>query len=705
MAVINTIREKMGTLVVVLIGAAIIAFVVADLLGPQSSLFSGVDRTVGEIAGEEISLEEFQNKMDELEAQFAMRNNGQNLSEAQRAAIRNQAWEALIAEKAFNKQYEELGLRVPEEEVVDMVQGNNISEELRQSFVNPETGEFDRSMLINYLQNVQNMPPQQQAMWYTYEASLRPGRKRLKYENMLLHTEYVTTAEAQREYRAQNNVAEVEYLYVPFYAVSDSAVQVTDAELEAYLNKNKDRYKTEGGRTIKYVTFPIQASAEDREEFMRELNELKRDFAAAKNDSLFALNNTEGARAFGRYAPDQLPTELANNVNILQEGEVYGPFTSDNSYVLHKVSDITEDTLARAKASHILISAPESSSAEEKQAARQKAEDLLKRLRAGEDFAQLARENSDDPSASRGGDLGWFTEGRMVEPFDRAVFEQNEPGLVNRIVETSYGYHLIKVTEPETRTIYKVASVETDLAPSQNTRNQAYRNAELFASQVEDLEDFEQAVKSDSLTAYTATGIDQNERRINDMYEARPIVMWAYKDNTSVGEVSEVYELEDRYVVAAVTGKTEKGTAKVSDLREELTALVKNEKKAAQIKEKLSSLNGTLQEMAQAYGADAKVYSASDLRFGDFSLPTVGYAPAAVGAAFALNEGAVSKPVEAQNGVVVVKTISKTEAPEVADYASYEEQVQQRRSSRTPYLISEAVKESAAVEDKRYKFF
>lgn len=705
MAVINKIREKMGTFVVVLIGAAIVAFVVADLLGPQSSLFNSVDRTVGEIAGEEISLEEFQNKMDELEAQFAMRNNGGNLTEAQRTAIRNQAWEALIAEKAFGEQYEELGLRVPEEEVVDMVQGNNISEELRQSFINPETGEFDRSMLINYLQNIQNMPPQQQAMWYTYEASLRPGRKRMKYENLLLQSDYVTTAEARREHQQQNTVAEAEYLYVPFYAISDSAVQVSEADLKEYLNRYKDRYKTEGGRTIKYVSFPISPSAEDREFFTRELNQLKKDFAAAKNDSLFALNNTEGAQAYGRYAPDQLPQPLQANVDNLQEGEVYGPYISGDNYAFYKVSDIMEDTVARAKASHILIAAPETSTAEEKQAARKEAEELLAKLRAGEDFAELAREHSDDPSASRGGDLGWFTEGRMVEPFDKAVFEKGEQGLVNQVVETSYGYHLIKITEPVTRTVYEIAKVETELAPSQNTRNKAYRQAELFASRVEDLEDFEQAVETDSLTAHTATNVGPNERRINEMYEARPIVMWAYNENAAVGEVSEVYELEDRYVVAALAGKTEKGTADVADLREELTALVKNEKKEALIKERLSAMKGSLQEMAESFGADAKVYSASDLNPGDFSLPTVGYAPKAIGKVFALKEGEVSKPVEVQNGVVVIKTISKTEAAEVADYASYKEQLKQRRASRTPYLITEAVKKAAEVEDKRYKFF
>lgn len=696
----------MGTFVVILVGAAILAFVIADLLGPQSSLFSDVDRTVGEIAGEEVSLEEFQNKVDELEAQFALRNGGRNLTEAQRSALRIQAWDALVAQKSFKKQYEELGLEVTDEEVIDMVQGNNISEELRQSFVNPETGEFDRNMLLNYLQNIENMPPQQQAMWFAFESSLRPSRERMKYENMLLKSEYVTTAEAKREYMNQNSVAEIQYLYVPFYAVNDSLVQVTESELRTYLENHKELYQTEGSRSIKYVSFPIQPSAEDREAFTRELNSLKNDFANAQNDSLFALTNTEGGQAYGTYAPDQLPAELRDNVGNLQEGEVYGPYNNNGTFVLYKVSSIEQADEARARASHILISAPESSTEEEKRAAREEAEALLNRLRAGEDFATLAREHSDDtPSANRGGDLGWFSEGQMVEPFEQAVFGRNEEGLVDRIVETSYGYHIIKVTNAKENTVYEIARVETELTPSQSTRNSAYRQAELFASSVEDREDFERVVQNDTLNAQTARNIQKNDRRINDLYEARNIVMWAFKDKTSVGDVSEVYELEDQYVVATLIDKTEKGTANLEDVRAELTAKVKNEKKAQRIKEQLSSLSGTLEEKAQAYGADANVYSASEIRPADFSLPTIGYAPAAVGAAFGQNEGEVSKPVEAQNGVVVVRTIAKTEAQEIADYAAYREQIAQRRTNRMPYQITEAVKEAAEVKDERYKFF
>lgn len=695
----------MGTFVVILVGASILAFVVADLLGPGSSFFNNVDRTVGEIAGEEISLEEFQRKMDELEVQMAMQNGNQTLTEQQRTALRHQAWDALVAQKSFNKQYEKLGLETTNEEIIDMVQGNNISPSLKASFVNPETGEFDRSMLLNYLQNVKNMPPQQQNMWYAFEASLRPGRQRIKYENLLLKSNYVTTAEAKMEHKNQNSVAEVQYLYVPFYAISDSVVTVSDEELKSYLEKNKENYQTEGGRTIKYVSFPVQPSAEDREIFMRELNRLKADFAKAENDSVFAIKNTEGRQAFGTYAPDQLPTELKNNTNILTEGEVYGPFMSEGNYALYKVTDITQDTVFRARASHILISAPEASSAEEKKAAREKAEALLKRLKAGEDFAQLARENSSDPSSSRGGDLGWFSEGRMVEPFEKAVFGKNEAGLVDKVVETTYGYHLINVTEAKTNTVYKVAKVEAELAPSQNTRNQAYRKAELFAASAEDLDDFEELVNKDSLTAVTAKNIGPNESRINDMYNARNVVMWAYNDNTEPGEVSKVFELDDEYLVAVVTGKTEKGLARLEDVREEIVAKVKNEKKASQIKEKLSSINGTLEEKAKAFGNDAKVYTATDLKRGDFSLATIGYAPAVVGTAFALAEGQVSAPVEAQNGVVIIKTLAKNEAPEVADYSAFKEQIAERRNSRAPYQITEAVKDAAEVEDRRYKFF
>ncbi|WP_224995447.1 peptidylprolyl isomerase [Cesiribacter sp. SM1] len=703
MAVINTIREKLGVLVLVFIGLAIGAFILADMFGPNSS-FNAPDRTVGEIAGQEVSVDEFNLKVEELENQYQMRT-GAPITEAQRAAIRNQAWEALIAEKAFRQQFNRLGIAVTDDEIVDMVQGNNISPEIQQAFTNPETGEFDRNQLLSYLQNIKNMPPQQQMQWYMFEQTLRPARARMKYDNLLLKSEYITTAEAQREYNSQNAVAEVKYLYIPYYSIGDSTVQVSESELTQYLEENKSRYQSEATRSLKYVVFPVQPSESDREIFNRELQQLKDDFAAANNDSTFAVRNTEAGPAFARYGLDQLPAQLQSNAGQLQEGQIYGPFDENGSTVLYKVSSIASDSVYRARASHILVRAGEGTTPEQKAEARKKAEGLLAQLRGGADFAQLARENSDDPSASRGGDLGWFAQGRMVEPFENAVFERNEAGLVNRVVETNYGYHIINVTEPKTNTVYKIARVQADLTPGDQTRNEAYRKAEIFAAEAESPEELEKLAKEQGLNVQEARGIGQNERRVDNMFNARQLVMWAFADDTEQGEVSNVFELDDQYVVAVLTGKSDKGTAPLADVRDEVLAQVKNEKKAKQIKDKLASLNGSLDEMAQKYGSDASVYTASDVKPNVYTLSAVGYAPEVVGAAFGLKEGERSQPLETQQGVVIVETVNKTEPAEIADYGSVKEQLLQRRASRTPYLISEAVKEKAEIEDERYKYF
>ena len=99
------------------------------------------------------------------------------------------------------------------------------------------------------------------------------------------------------------------------------------------------------------------------------------------------------------------------------------------------------------RASHILIKVSPSASAEEKKKAKEKAEDILKKIKSGQDFAKLAAEFSDDPgSKTKGGDLGFFEKGRMVKPFEDAAFSL-KPGQVSGIIETQFGYHIIKVTE------------------------------------------------------------------------------------------------------------------------------------------------------------------------------------------------------------------------------------------------------------------
>ena len=701
MSLISKIREKTGLIVGAVAVGLILFLVGGDLLGPSSQLLGGPDKEIGEIAGEDITIDEYQQAINEIEANFYLQT-GRNPSDREQNTIRQQAWSKMVADVAFTKQFDELGIEVTEQELIDMVQGNNIDPGIRQSFTNPETGEFDRNRLVSYLQNMPQLPQEQQISWQLYEKNLAESRGRLKYEGLLSAADYVTTQEAKQLYQAENTTASVKYLYVPLYGTGDSSVQVSDQELTDYIEAHPKEFEVEDGRSFQFVAFPIVPSEQDKAAFQEELASLKEELTDAANDSTFAVINTDGnaAQAFRRYQAGDLPPYLAENIDSLKAGAIFGPSTEGEAYRLYKVSDVIEDTVSYAKARHILFQTEGKDQTE----VRNEARDVLKQLKDGGDFAALAREYSDDGSASQGGDLGWFPEGRMVAPFEKAVFSASKTGLVSNLVETEYGYHIIDVTALPTNKLYKIAMVERELYPSDATRDQAYRKADLFNSQVDDLQSFTQQAQQDSISVETAEELPPNTENVPGLGEARRVVRWAYND-ASIGDVSEVFELDNAYVVAALTGEREKGTAKLKDVRDQVLTKVQGRKSGEKIAQKLKGLTGSLDEIAKAYGDNANVYTSTDLKLSSSTLPNVGFAPEAVGKAFAMKEGQVSEPVITDNGVVIIEAQSVTPAAEIADYATYKDQVKQQQESRVSFNITEAVEENANIEDKRYKFY
>jgi len=702
MALISKIREKTGLAVGIIAFGLILFLVGGDILGPNSVILGKSRMEVGEIAGQKIGYEEYAQQIEELKYNYNL-NFGRNPTESEMLAIRQQAWDYLIVKKAFQNEFDQLGLVVTEEELVDMVQGKNIHPDLVRAFTNPETGEFERDQIVMYLQQINDMPPQQQAGWYLFEKNLQPSRLRLKYDNLLIKTDYVTEAEAQYQYQQENNVAEIRYLYIPYYSLSDTMVTVTDRDLQAYFDEHQNSYKNEDTRSISYISYPIIPSSEDTVFFLNELKNLASEFAGIDDDSIYARINTDGNAPFGSYTIGQLPSTVRNELDDLEPGFIVGPYLQSGNYVINKISDIVYDTLFYARASHILIK-PESESAADKEKARQKAQELLNQIRTGANFALLARDNSDDPSSSVGGDLGWFDENRMVKPFADAVFSRSAEGLVPRVVETQFGYHLIEVTGKKTNKLYKVATIEREITASDITRDEAFRKADYFSSRTANLEEFERNAANDSLTINDAEDIKKDDRSISGLGDAREIIRWTFLD-ASLYEVSTVFELEDQYVIAVLTGKTDAGPAELEDVRVQLTPKVKNELKAEYIIRKLQQFEGTLDEIAEQYGSEANVYESSDIKLSSNSIPNVGFAPIAVGTVFSLEEGEISEPIIENDGVLIIQLNALVESPEIADYTNYKNQIEQRRSGMTSYLTSEAIKAHSGIIDERYKFF
>jgi peptidyl-prolyl cis-trans isomerase D len=704
MALIKEIRQRTGLAIGVIAVGLIFFLVGGDILGPNSMILGQGKTTVGEIAGDKISYEEYIQKIEETKFSF-QQNTGRTPSENELYSIREQAWQALIVERVFSSQYEELGMTVSDAELIDMVQGKNIIAELRRELTNPETGEFDRQQLVAFLQSLETADPQQQLFWAQQEKLFADSRMRIKYDNMLGLSEYASVAEGRMQHKLANTIADVEHIHIPYYVVSDSSVSVSESELKSFLSKNKERFKVSASRDIEYISFSLNPSAEDSAAVRSEINSLTAELRNTTEDSVFVLRNSDVSNSFQTIFPgDPLPANLISNVESPEPGAVYGPFLTDRStYVSYKISEQFEGT-PRMRASHILLST-EGLDDVAKAEVNREAQRILDEVRSSGNFAQAAQQYGQDGTAQRGGDLGWFAKEDFIEEFSDAVFASRATGLINRIVETEYGYHIIEVTELPETTTYKIAVLELELIASDVTRNDVFRNADYFASSTSNAKEFRENAQKEGYQVLRANSVNPSARSLNNLDGAREIIRWSFNE-ASVGQVSTVFELDDSYVVALLAGKVEEGDASLNDsnTRSQVSSEVRNEKKAAYIIEQIKGLE-TLQAIKEKF-PEASLGSTADLRMNASVIPGVGFAPKAVGSIFGVQTtGVLSAPIVEDIGVILVKLNSITPASEIADFTRYQNEITSNASQRTSYMIMMAMEELADVKDYRYKFF
>ncbi|MEY2793433.1 MAG: Peptidylprolyl isomerase [Bacteroidota bacterium] len=705
MALITKIREKSGIAAAAIAISLILFLVGSDIFQGKSSLFGTNSQEVGEIAGEKIMIADFQKKVEEATANYTAQT-GKGPGEQEQQMIREQVWNQLVLDIAYKKEFDALGIKVSDEELVDMVQGNNIHPSVRQQFTNPQTGQFDKTFVIQFLKNLKTMPVQQQQAWANFEKSLSQDRLRSKYESLLRLSNFVTSNEAQKEYQTQTAKFNARFVHVPFYSINDSTVKVEESQLEEYLAKHKEQYKGYNSRSIQYVTFPVIPTKQDTVEFYNQIKKLAKDLAVAPNDSAFAMLNSD-VRTPYLVSYSEIPEAVKSQLGTFQVGGIYGPFKNGLTYSIYKYGGIKKDTLFTVRASHILIS-PASKTDSAKAQAKTRAESILAQIKGGANFETLAQMNGMDGTAQTGGDLGYFkNNGSMVKAFEKAVFGFNGTGLMPQIVETDFGYHIVKITDAKTNIAYRLAAINKNIAPTQATLDRVYAQADNFSNANGTVGAFEAALKKDkNLIMMRAEKIAENATSINTLTNAREIVRWAFDDNTAVGDGShKVFEQENQYIVAYLTGKTDKENVKVDDYRDEITSIVRNQLKGEKIKTKLSSLNGSLEQIAQKYGAGAIVENVVDLTLASGVLNSAGPDATALGRIAGLKTGKRSKVFVGDNGVYIVEKTAATAAPALADYSTYKNQIQMMESQRTSFYINEAIKDNAKIVDRRNKFY
>jgi peptidyl-prolyl cis-trans isomerase D len=709
MALINTIREKSGVAVGAVAVGMLLFIVGGDLIGGKNRLFGHDGQVVGEVNGSKIELPEFNAALEQAKQNFANQQ-GRPPDEQATGYLRDQTWNQLLYRRAFQPEIDKLGLAVGDEEMIDMVQGDNPNPAIRQAFTDPKTGQFDKARLIDYLKNLDKLPPEAQAAYHNFEASLREfDRPVNKFNALLKNSVYVTTAEARIFDQAQNSKANFRYLFVPYTSVSDSAFKPTDEQLQDYLDRHKARYKVEDGRSIEYIVVPETATKADSATLRESVAGLAQQFRTAPNDSLFVRANSDQPYNHAFLSPADLPEKLRQQLP-LKTGEVYGPYVEGNTLAIYKVTSAKAGAKPAARASHILIKADAQMTPEAKAAAKKQAQDILNKIKAGADFAAMARQFGTDGTKDQGGDLGWFDEGRMVPAFSKAVFAASGTGLLPTLVETSFGYHIVKVTAPKTSQTYQVAAVVKAVQPSDATREAAYARAEQLQADAGSLDAFRALpTKDKTLQKQEAKFVARDAQTVGNLPGSREIVRWAFGFSpdggaeTKVGDVRK-FDIGDTHIIAAVTDARTKGTATIESIRPELTAAVRNELKAKQIMAKLAGKTGSLDDLAKIAGNGAVVQTAEGAAQAQGTIPNVGFEPDAVGRAFALKPGQKSAPIQGEQGVLVVEPTGVFPATP-SDLKMVRQQLMQQRQQRQDGLIYEAIKSQAKVQDNRSKFF
>ena len=697
MAIISTLRDKMGKFLVVVVGFSIAAFVLGDILGPNSSIGGQNRNIVGEINGEDIDLILFTSVYEQLAYNFSL-NQGRSPNNVEISNLRDQAWEKLINDISYMNQYEQLGLQVTDRESVDMVQGNNIHPMIVEAFTDPSTGYFNVDNVIGYLQNLSNQPSGQQQAWYSFESNLRPMRLRTKYDNLIGLSTHINSLQSQNEYFSTSKTIDLSYYFIPFYKVPDSLFNVSSKEMRSYLKKNKEDYKQEESRSIDYAFFPLLPSKEDSLYFEDEIkNVTSRLLSGDINDSTFALLNSDGFNPYVKYNIDQIPEELKNK----SIGDVSNYKFENGSLIVYKLSDIVEDQNFKARAKHILLKFDDSN----KNIVRLEAERVLSLVKNGSDFDETARTYSQDVgSASSGGDLNWFSEGRMVKPFEDAVFSRKRAGLIPRIIESEFGYHIIYVTQPKTKSSYVVTTISKEILPSDNTRNNIYRAAEMFKIESKaSNKSFTEYADENNKSINSENDLDNKASNFGNLENARSVVIWTYDDKRYINDLSEVIELDDGYIVAHVSDIKEEGTKNIDEVENSIRKKIIDNKKFNHLSKILIGYE-SLDELKEIY-ENGDVYSMPDLTFNSNSLLNVGYSPEAVGVAFSMNENELTKPFKIDDGIIVIQLNNIVDADTLSSYDDYGISLLQANKFTSPIKIDNAIKMFSDIEDYRYKFF
>lgn len=660
MAIIGAIRKR-STLLLIVIGGALVLFVLSDFLGNQGGGRRQKIEPVAEVFGEDIDFRELEYEVQQQIELQKENNPDYSPSGMEMFQLRQQRFTTKIRDHIYMKHCKDLGLAMNHEysqqpaislaEFRDMLMGSDPHPEIRRVFSNPQTGAFDPAQVKNVLDNQDQMNNMQRLQWFLFLEEIKKERLSTKYKNLVAKTFYLPTALAKMNYNDSRDQVTFRFIAKRYETIADSLVTVTDEDYQRYYEKHKKQWDREAQATLNFVVFEARPTPKDVAAIETRFLDLFGKFQEAEEPGIFVNSNSHDLYDSTWFKKGMLPPALDTNLFNAPKGSVYGPYVDGKKYKGALVVNAMDrpDSL---RASHILIAYAGAERAGEnvsrlKTDAELTADSLLKEVKANPAlFETLASTLSDDAFAStKAGDLDWFSPMTMAPEFSAAVMQNNVGEFV--LAETAFGYHIIKVTgKKDFNRQVQVAILTQDIEPSKETVAAEYARASRFTRGSTSMDAFEKGLEDEGIAGSEAI-VNHDMYAVQMIQDGREIVRWAFNEETKIGQTTKMFEFPDKYqyVVCIVKSRREKGQWELDDeLKKMLEPLVIREKKFEKIAAEFEKA-GSKDLYAIAAKTGIEVDTAS-ISFNMSNLMNYGPEVKVIGTAFGQPKGKITEPVQ-----------------------------------------------------------
>lgn len=670
MATLQRIRNH-GLFLLIIVGLAMLAFILGDALNSGSSFMNKSREYIGEIEGQKIHYTEYESAVEQLTEVYKIESGRSDFDEDMHAQIRNQVWQMLVAKYTLQDQAKLIGMDITSDELYELCAGAKPHQLItsRRMFAG-QNGQFDRNILINFLasiemdsENAEQAANLKQAKnyWMYWENAVRLTAMQEKYVGLIQNMLTANNLDAKFAAQAKQTKVNVDYAMKPYYTVADSLVKVSTNDIRKIYDERKQMYKQTPNRDIAYIAYPIVPSEADYQLAEKAMQEIQEEFRTTEEVALVVNSNSDVMYDGNNYSEKTIPAAYKDFA--------FAKGAKKNDFMELNYDEATR-TFRMARLMDCGYNSPDSVQ--------------LKGI--------ATKEGEQDQ------EYGWFTEAELQKDIAEPAFA----GKVGQRFTVTLGmedrtFEITGLTKPTPKA--KVAIIEREVTPSSKTFAAIYNEANQFVVSNQDEEAFRAAAEEAKMEIETATNLQKMANKVADLKSSRAIVRWAF--NAKEGQVSDVFECGDKYIVAVLTATHDGEYREFEDVQATLRYEAVNRKKAEYISKQIADAK-TLAEVAEKMGSEVRHIDAlteDSYRFG-----IEGMEPAAVGTAFATAAGELSKPVKGNQGVIVLVPSDVQRAEAEVDYKAEIASLNARTSYSLPYQLINNLEQNADIVDNRATF-